>query len=483
MFDIAGKTLKPITDVRSNEEMDHWWAILMEEGRAKKATESLQHSLSSTEIEALARQVFEEVSVRAVDAGVSLPQEYILRLIGDLSGMGPLLELIARSDIEDIAINLGHIYVYTTTNGWEYAGAAPDGIGDALRVMIDRAGQRASTPDYPIADAMLQVMVPLSDGSIRRKGVRINYVMPPASPYGDTITLRVSNYRTTSDLEHGSLAMLCQKRLPPVPRPCFDAKDFPRGDGILTPEVANYLLSVMVHGGTLVIAGTTGSGKTFVGQRILQEMLDYYPRGAIRLFIVEDSNEIILNGWNGDGKSDTGNIIYTVTRPEIRGGPPPVTMYDLIRSALRSRPHGVVIGEARGAEAWELIRAAATGHGHSAFTIHATSAEHVWPRFLQVVQAHPDAARMSEIQIAQSFAEAVTAAIYIERNPQQGQIVREIVEVSPIVERTAGRPSFSPLFRYEPGKGLLPTGNRPMRPGFRASDLNIPESFFKVGMI
>lgn len=76
--------------------------------------------------------------------------------------------------------------------------------------------------------------------------------------------------------------MLCQNRLPPVPRPRFDPKDFPRGDGILTPEAANYLLSVMVHGGTLVIAGTTGSGKTFVGQRILQEMLDYYPRGAIR---------------------------------------------------------------------------------------------------------------------------------------------------------------------------------------------------------
>jgi Flp pilus assembly CpaF family ATPase len=480
MFDITGKTLKPVMEARTSAEVEHWWTVLVEEARARKASESLQRSLSSTEIEGLARRVFEEVQTRAVDAGVTLPPEYILRLIGDLSGMGPLLELIARTDIEDIAINLGHIYVYTTTSGWEHVGPAPDGIGDALRVMIDRAGQRAPTPDYPIADAMLQVMVPLLDGSVRRKGVRVNYIMPPASPYGDTITLRISNYRTASDLTQGSLSMLCQKRLPPVPRPRFDAKDFPRGDGILTPEAANYLLSVMVHGGTLVIAGTTGSGKTFVGQRILQEMLDYYPRGAIRLFIVEDSNEIVLNGWNGDGKSDTGNIIYTVTRPEIRGGPPPVTMYDLIRSALRSRPHGVVIGEARGAEAWELIRAAATGHGHSAFTIHATSAEHVWPRFLQVVQAHPDAARMSEVQIAQSFAEAVTAAVYIERNPQHGQIVREIVEVSSIVERTAGRPSFSPLFRFEPGRGLLPTGNRPMRPGFRAVDLNIPESVFRV---
>jgi len=96
-----------------------------------------------------------------------------------------------------------------------------------------------------------------------------------------------------------------------------------------------------------------------------------------------------------------------------------------------------------------------------------------------VVQAHPDAARMSEIQIAQSFAEAVTAAVYIERNPGHGQIVREIVEVSPIVERTAARPSFSPLFRFEQGKGLSLTGNRPMRPGFRATDLNIPEYIFK----
>ncbi len=480
MFDIAGKTMKPVQESRSNEQSERWWGVLEKEGRAKKAEIARQKSMSSTEIEALARQVFEEVSQRAVDAGYSLPDEFLLRLIGDLSGMGPLLELIARADIEDIAINLGHIYVYTTKNGWEHAGAAPDGIGDALRVMIDRAGQRAPTPDYPIADAMLQVMVPLADGSVRRKGVRINYIMAPASPYGDTITLRISNYRTADDLTQGSLAALCQQRLPPIARPVFEARDFPRGNGLLTPEAANYLLAVMVHGGTLVIAGATGSGKTFVGQRILQEMLDYYPRGAIRLFIVEDSNEIILNGWNGDGKSDTGNIIYTVTRPEIRGGPPPVSMYDLIRAALRSRPHGVVIGEARGAEAWELIRAAATGHGHSAFTIHATSAEHVWPRFLQVVQAHPDAARMSEVQIAQSFAEAVTAAVYIERNPQHGQIVREIVEVSPIVERTAGRPSFSPLFRFDAGHGLLSTGNRPMRTGFRATDLGLSEAMFQV---
>jgi len=477
-FDVAGRTMKPGVEI-DPQALARWWATLAQEGRARKAVEARQRALSSADIEALARQVFEETKSRARDAGVSLPDEFLLRLTGELSGMGPLLELIARPDVEDIAINLRHIYVYTTAQGWQPWGEAPEGIGDALRVLMDRAGQRAPSPDYPIADAMLQVMTPGADGALLRKGARINYIMPPASPYGDVITLRISSYRSGRNLEGGDLAALCRSRLPPVPRPQFAALDFPRGGGVLTPEAANYLLAVMVRGGTLVVAGATGSGKTYVAQRILQQMLDFFPCGAIRLFVIEDSNEIVLNGWSGDARQDTGNIGYTVTRPELRGGPPPVQMYDLIRAALRSRPHGEVVGEARGAEAWELIRAAATGHGYSAFTIHATGAEHVWARFLQVVQAHPDVQHMSEVQIAQSFAEAVTAIAYIERNPVQGQVVREIVEVSPLVERSAARPAFSPLFRFDAGRGeLLPTGNRPMRAGFQAQELNLAEALF-----
>jgi hypothetical protein len=47
-------------------------------------------------------------------------------------------------------------------------------------------------------------------------------------------------------------------------------------------------------------------------------------------------------------------------------------------------------------------------------------------------------------------------------------------------EIAAGRPSFSPLFRLDGGKGLLPTGNYPIRTGFRASDLGISEAMFQV---
>lgn len=69
--------------------------------------------------------------------------------------------------------------------------------------------------------------------------------------------------------------------------------------------------------------------------------------------------------------------------------------------------------------------------------------------------------------------------MHIERSPWEGQVVKQIVEVSQVVERTAARPSFLPLFRYERDQGLVATGNRPMRAGFQAADMNLDESFFR----
>ena len=478
-FDVVRGSQKMATDAPSAEVIDKWRKTLLEEGRAAKATlAASKRTLQATDIEALSRDVFAKVSKDAADKGVTLTEEDMLLLLGDLSGLGPLLELVSRDDVEDIAVNLGHIYAYTTTNGWEYISPAPAGTGDGIRVLIDRAHQITPTPDRPIADAMLQQMIPTASG-VTRKGIRVNYIMPPASPYGDIITLRIKDYQTGSSSDEGGLASLCSSHLPPVPRKAFGPIEFPDGEGVMTPNAANYLLSIMVNGGTVVISGTTGSGKTYIAQHLFQEMLNFFPRGSIRLFIIEDSNEIVLNKWDGNSTSDTGNIVYTVTRPEIQGGPKPITMYDLVRAALRSRPHGLIIGEARGAEAWELVRAASTGHGYSAFTIHATSAEHVWERFLQVVRAHPEVANYSELDIAKNFAAAVNAIAHVERSPIYGQKMIEIVEVSPIVERSANRPTFSPIFRFDPEKKrLLPTGNRPMRKGFQAQELGLPNSYF-----
>lgn len=473
MFDVTGSSIHPSVNEPSPHTVEQWWERLLQAAQSKRTELTRTRRLTHEDVEALASQVFEEVAHQALNAdGVRLPSQWRLRLIGEMSGLGPLLGLVADPSVEDITVNYGHIWVYRTSKGWEYEGYHGDQIGEALRVLMDRAGARPPTPAIPIADAVIQQSVPTDEGVIR-KALRINYIMPPASLYGDAVTIRVINYSRAVDL-----ATLTTSRLPPPPHHSFQPRQF-NDTGMLSSAAANYLLSVLVHGGVVLVAGTTGSGKTTLARALLQAMLDEYPRGALRLFIIEDANEIILNDWNGDPSNDTGNVVYTQTRPESPEGPRAITAYDLIRAALRARPHGIVVGEARGAEAWELVRAAATGHGHSSFTIHATSAQGVWPRFAQAVQAHPEVRQLPDWAVAQGFAEAVSAIAYVERHPVHGQRVREVAEVSRVVERAAGRPTISPLFKWDDTQNkLVPTGNRPSREGFTANDLNLPGEFF-----
>jgi len=123
VFDITGRSLHLIQDPPSQHELEGWWQRLIKEGKARMTGEAGQRALTPRDIETLARKVFEGVQERALlDGGVRLGPEFLLRLIGELSGLGPLLEFVARPDVEDIAINLGHLYVYTTGAGWLPAG-------------------------------------------------------------------------------------------------------------------------------------------------------------------------------------------------------------------------------------------------------------------------------------------------------------------------------------------------------------------------
>ncbi len=482
-FDAFNQSLRPITEEPGEEVLRLWYQRLLEEAQRRKATLASQRRLAPQDLEELVRQVFAEVQESAWNQGVRLPDSWLARLLGDLSGLGSLLELVLDPRVEDIAVNYGYIYVFRTGEGWRCYGRTPSGFGEALRVLMDAHGARPPTPDLPIADATLQVALPVTiegaPGTSQRVGLRINFIMPPASPHGDVVTIRVS--RRQASLPEDPLGLMTARRLPPVQTPPFHPRPFPDGRGALTPEAANYILAVLYQGAPVVVAGATGTGKTFLATLLLQNVLRLFPRGALRLFIIEDTREIYLHDWDGDPEKDSGNVVYTLTRPSpVAGtGPPPITMYDLIRAALRSRPHGIVVGEARGPEAWELIRATATGHGYSVFSIHATGAEQVWPRFLQAVQAHPDVRHLTPLQVAQAFAEGVALVVFLVRHPQFGQVVETVAEVAPVVESQASRPAFHPIFVFDPEQDrLVPTGNRPMRPGLTERDLNLPSHFF-----
>ena len=126
----------------------------------------------------------------------------------------------------------------------------------------------------------------------------------------------------------------------------------------------------------ILISGGTGTGKT----TLLNALAAHIP-DSDRIVLIEETAEIHL---------DKPNVLRLEARraqaPLGQEAPlPPVTIADLLRAALRHRPDRILVGEVRGAEAFDLLQALNTGHLGSLSTIHANSAEQALTRLAHCV--------------------------------------------------------------------------------------------------
>jgi type IV secretion system protein VirB11 len=165
--------------------------------------------------------------------------------------------------------------------------------------------------------------------------------------------------------------------LPPVSlAPCFSirkpaARVYTLGDyvsdGIMPPEGARLLAEAVAARRNILIAGGTSSGKTTLANALLAEM------GALdeRVILIEDTREL---------QSPAPDTVALRTRAGA------VTMADLVRSTLRLRPDRIIVGETRGGEALDMLKAWNTGHPGGIATVHANSAAAALFRLEQLVQ-------------------------------------------------------------------------------------------------
>jgi pilus assembly protein CpaF len=91
--------------------------------------------------------------------------------------------------------------------------------------------------------------------------------------------------------------------------------------------------------------------------------------GDRRILVLEDTRELKLRG----NRSKPQNCVYLVTREKLLEGGIDIDMRRLIITALRQRPDHLILGEARGAEIYDLLNAMQTGHGGNLTSIHANS--------------------------------------------------------------------------------------------------------------
>jgi pilus assembly protein CpaF len=261
--------------------------------------------------------------VRAIDptAGGRSVLEAAALLRRGMVGAGPLDELLADPQVSDVCVN-GPGWVWVDRGeGMRRSHLRLDSDQElrALAVRLAAAGGQRLDDAMPYADVRLS------------HGVRLHAVLPPLSPTGVHLSLRVPP-RTAMTLDD----LLAHRSLPV--------------DG------AEILTDLVVRGIPFLVIGGTGTGKTTV----LSALLSLVPHGQ-RLVLVEDLAEL---------RPDHPHVVRLEARRPNAEAAGEVSLATLIRQALRMRPDRLVVGEARGPEMVDLLAAFNTGHIGGCATLH-----------------------------------------------------------------------------------------------------------------
>lgn len=200
---------------------------------------------------------------------------------------------------------------------------------------------------------------------------------------------------------------------PVVSAPCFAIRrragsilrlsDYVAG-GIMSSAQAKYLAQAIEERRNIVIAGGTGSGKTTLANALLAHMADALPED--RLVIIEDTAELQCAAPNA--------MIMRATST--------VSLQRLVRATMRFSPKRIIVGEVRGGEALEMIKAWNTGHPGGIATIHANSANDALQRLEDLVR------EATEAPMQKTIAAAVHFIIFINRTAC-GRRIEQLIRV------------------------------------------------------
>lgn len=306
----------------------------------------------------------------------------------ELVGAGPLDGLLADPEVSDVVVN-------APDQVWVDRGSGLVAAGVRFRdeAAVRRLAQRLAAG----AGRRLDVASPTVDARLA-DGTRLHAVLPPVSPAGTLISLRVGRARSfTLDELVGREAM---------------------------PVLVADVLRRVVRGRTsFLVTGGTGTGKTTVLSTLLGEV-----PGDERLVLVEDSCEL---------RPDHPHVVRLEARPANLEGRGAVDLQMLVRQALRMRPDRLVVGEVRGGEVVELLAALNTGHDGGCGTVHARSAAQLPAR----VEALALAAGLDRAAAHSQLAAGVDVVVHLARD-RDGR--RRVAEVACLVRDRDGLVQVAP---------------------------------------
>lgn len=307
--------------------------------------------------------------------------------VRDLPEFGELAPMVADPDVTDIFVNGANELWIDRGDGlerrptlWQQESRVRE-----LAVRLIALGGRHIDEATPCVDVRV------------RDGIRIHAVLPPISPAGTLLSIRLPRIRrlTVSDLDAAGFFM-----------------------GIPVSDV----VALVTSRANILVTGAAGSGKTTLLAALLAEAPE-----TERIIAVEDVAEL---------RVDHSHFVSLEARQPNLEGAGELGLARLVREALRMRPDRLVLGECRGAEVRELFSALNTGHDGGAGTLHANSLEDV-PARLEALGA---LAGLGVTAVARQAASAIDVVLHVERTAG----VRRLAQLGRLQVTSYGRLSAVP---------------------------------------
>ncbi len=318
---------------------------------------------------------------------------YLLRR--KLEGMGALDPMILDPNIEDISCaGVGNIFVEH-----KIFGSLRSSIGFEANESLDKfVIELAEGIKHPVTFREPVVDATLPDGS------RINIV------YGTDVSKRGSNFTI--------------RKFSDTPLSILELVQF----GALNYDMAAYLSIVLQEGMNAWVSGETASGKT----TLMNALTTFIPPEA-KIVSIEDTPEVQVPHHNW---------IRGCTRGSGKGGDTSeVSMFDLLKAALRQRPNLIIVGEIRGVEGAIAFQAMQTGHACMS-TFHAASVS----KLIQRVTGNP-------INVPKTYVDNLNVVIICQQvRLANGSLGRRLTSINEIVSYDSVADSFSfiEVFNWNP---------------------------------
>jgi pilus assembly protein CpaF len=381
-------------------------AALVHEQILGRIDPALAIRMSTTDLKARVVQlVIELADERRLLLNQQEQQQIAQDIVDDMVGHGPLEPVLQDPTVSDILVNGAH-QVYVERRG-KLVLTDVHFRDDAhvLRLAQRIASQVGRRVDQssPMLDARL------ADGS------RVNVVIPPLSLKGPCISIRKFS-RTFIDFAQ----MVTLKSA--------------------SPELARALEICARCRLNILVSGGTGSGKTTL-LNALSGLID----AGERIVTIEDTAEL---------KLQQRHVVQLESRPQNVEGEGEVSQRDLLRNALRMRPDRIIVGEVRGAEAFDMMQAMNTGHDGSMSTVHANTARDALARLeSMVLMANLN---LPSLAIRAQIVSALDIIVQIERMRDGTRRITEVAEVVGLEEETiVMAPLFTLKYAGENADGTL----------------------------